>query len=205
MRVYVGVYVCRCVYIYIYIYVYIHMCYAQRGALVLHLQGCLEGDRLGAPDRVVLGGTIILLSIIIIITICTYIYIYICTYRWGVPCLYVTATLTVLATANFPYKILGFGGFGSSNLNLKGGIPRPTGKFPESLNQAILVGIILVARLGVHPTRITSFRIARFVQGLGGPGIPVSTGSGMCVYVYIYIYIERERCICVYIYIERER
>ena len=31
----------------------------------------------------------------------------------------------------------------------RGGIPRPTGIFPESLSQAILVGIILVGRLGV--------------------------------------------------------
>ena len=32
---------------------------------------------------------------------------------------------------------------------MRGGIPRPTGNFPESLSQQILVGIILVERLGV--------------------------------------------------------
>ena len=35
-------------------------------------------------------------------------------------------------------------------LNLRGGIPRPIGDFPESLSQAMLVGIMLVGRLGVH-------------------------------------------------------
>ena len=44
-----------------------------------------------------------------------------------------------------------FGGFDSSMiLILRGGIPRPTADFPESLSQAILVGIVLVGRLGVQ-------------------------------------------------------
>ena len=34
-------------------------------------------------------------------------------------------------------------------LVLRGGIPRPIGNFPESLSQAILVGIVLVGRFGV--------------------------------------------------------
>ena len=47
-----------------------------------------------------------------------------------------------------------FGGFDSSIiLNLRGVIPKPIGNFSEclqGLSQAILVGIILVGRLGVH-------------------------------------------------------
>ena len=34
-------------------------------------------------------------------------------------------------------------------LFLRGGIPRPKGNLPESLSQAMLVGIMLVGRLGV--------------------------------------------------------
>ena len=52
--------------------------------------------------------------------------------------------------ANLPTKILDFRGFDSGIIFiLRGGIPRPIGDFPESLSQAILVGIMLVGRLGV--------------------------------------------------------
>ena len=41
------------------------------------------------------------------------------------------------------------GGFDSSIILIRrGGIPRPIGDFPESLSQAILVGMMLVGRLG---------------------------------------------------------
>ena len=54
-----------------------------------------------------------------------------------------------VATANLCTKILDFRGFDPSGiLTSTGGIPRPM-KFPKSLSQAILVGIILVGRLGV--------------------------------------------------------
>ena len=44
-----------------------------------------------------------------------------------------------------------FGGFDSNIiLILRGGILMSIGDFPESLSQAILVGIILVGRLGVY-------------------------------------------------------
>ena len=47
-------------------------------------------------------------------------------------------------------KILDFRRFDSSIiLILLGGNPRPLGNFPEMLSQQILVGIILVGRLGV--------------------------------------------------------
>ena len=43
-----------------------------------------------------------------------------------------------------------FRGFDSSIiLILRGEIPRPIGNFPESLTQAMLVGVMLVGRLGV--------------------------------------------------------
>ena len=43
-----------------------------------------------------------------------------------------------------------FRGFDSSiMLNVRGGILMSTGDFPESLSQAMLVGIMLVGRLGV--------------------------------------------------------
>ena len=56
------------------------------------------------------------------------------------------------STANLRTKIVDFRGFASSRiLILRGGILVSIGKFPESLSQAILVGIILVGRLGVPP------------------------------------------------------
>ena len=53
------------------------------------------------------------------------------------------------STANLQTKSLDFGGFDSSIIFIqRGGIPRPTGNFPECLSQRILAGIILVGRLG---------------------------------------------------------
>ena len=52
--------------------------------------------------------------------------------------------------ASLPTKILEFRGSDSSIISiLRGGILMSTGDFPEGLSQAILVGIILVGRLGV--------------------------------------------------------
>ena len=63
-------------------------------------------------------------------------------------------------TVNLRTKILDFRGFDSSIISmLRGGILMPTGNFPESLSQAILVGIILVGRLGVHMLTSTCARI----------------------------------------------
>ena len=60
-------------------------------------------------------------------------------------------------TANLRTKILDFRGFDSSIiLILRGGILRPIGNFPESLSQAILVGIMLVGRLGVPWLTLTT-------------------------------------------------
>ena len=52
------------------------------------------------------------------------------------------------STANLRTNIMDFRGFESSIIIiLRGGILRPTGDFPESLGQAILVEIMLVGRL----------------------------------------------------------
>ena len=50
-------------------------------------------------------------------------------------------------TPNLPTNIVDFTGFDSSIiLNLRGGILMSIGDFPESLSQAILVGIMLISR-----------------------------------------------------------
>ena len=58
----------------------------------------------------------------------------------------------VCHTANVPSNIVNFRGFDSSTILIqRGGIPRPgfLGISPESLSQAMLVGTMLVGRLGV--------------------------------------------------------
>ena len=53
-------------------------------------------------------------------------------------------------TVNLRTKIMDFTGFDSSRiLSLRGVILMSIGDFPESLSQLILVGIILVGRLGI--------------------------------------------------------
>ena len=53
-------------------------------------------------------------------------------------------------TAHIRTTILDFRGFDSNTIFvLRGGILMSIGNFPEVLSQAILVGIILVGRLGV--------------------------------------------------------
>ena len=54
-------------------------------------------------------------------------------------------------TPNPPTNIVDFSGSDSSIiLILRDGIPRPVGDFPKKLSQAMLVGVILVGRLGVY-------------------------------------------------------
>ena len=53
-------------------------------------------------------------------------------------------------TPNLPTNIVDFRGFDSSTiLNLRGGILMSIGDFPESLSQAMLVGVMFVEGLGV--------------------------------------------------------
>ena len=55
------------------------------------------------------------------------------------------------STPNPPTNIAGFRGLDSSIiLILRSGIPRPIGDLPESLSRAMLVGTMLVERLGVR-------------------------------------------------------
>ena len=71
---------------------------------------------------------------------------------------------------NLPTNIVDFRGFYSSTiLNLRGGIPRPIGDFPESLTQAMSVGIMLVGRLGVQQ---------HIIQRNGGATEPVGLRAG---------------------------
>ena len=57
---------------------------------------------------------------------------------------------TSSSAANLRTKIMDVRGFDSSRFVIsRGGIPRPTGNFPESLSRAILAGRFLVGRLGV--------------------------------------------------------
>ena len=63
-------------------------------------------------------------------TMCVYIYIYIYIY------------IIHPSTPNLPTNVADFRGFDSSIiLDLRGGILRPIGDVPESLSQAMLVGI----------------------------------------------------------------
>ena len=65
---------------------------------------------------------------------CVYIYIYVYRERENVS-----------ATANFCTRITDFRGFASSIiLNFRGGSLMSVGRFPESLTQAILAGMILL-------------------------------------------------------------
>ena len=58
-----------------------------------------------------------------------------------------------ITAANLPTNIVHFRGFDSIMiLILRAGIPRPIGNFLESSSQEMLVGIMLVGRLGVQPT-----------------------------------------------------
>ena len=60
-----------------------------------------------------------------------------------------------------------FRGFDSSRvLILRVGIPRSVGNFPESLSQAILVGIILVGRFGYGGLRILVFEQKECADGI---------------------------------------
>ena len=68
--------------------------------------------------------------------------------------LWVWVSWMVLSTANLHTKILDFREFYSSIiLILRGGILMSMVNFPESLSQRILVGIIIVGRLGVNTTQ----------------------------------------------------
>ena len=64
--------------------------------------------------------------------------------------------MAVIRTPSPPTNIVDFGGFDSSTILIwRGGIPRHVGDSPEMLTQAILVGTMLVGRLGVLVLQIS--------------------------------------------------
>ena len=74
------------------------------------------------------------------------------TFGHGTPEIVVSEVTSDL-TADLRTKILDFTGFDSNIIfMLSDGILMPIGNFPEMLSQQILVGIILVGRLGVPPS-----------------------------------------------------
>ena len=84
----------------------------------------------------------------------TYIYIYIIYIYIYIYIKIVDVTPYMIAynciTANLCTNVMDFRGFDSNTiLILRGGIPRLIWDVPESLSQAILVGIMLAGRLGV--------------------------------------------------------
>ena len=70
--------------------------------------------------------------------------------RLSTACVLQTLLGMGMGTANLRTKILDFRGFDSGRILIsRGGILMSVGDFPEVLSQRILVGIILVGRLGV--------------------------------------------------------
>ena len=114
------------IHIYIYIYIYTYICIY----IYIHIISFYY-------------------SIILLLYYYVYIYIYIYIYIYYVY-IYIYREREEYGQSPYITKILDFGGFDSSRiLLLRGGISRPIGILPESSSQAILVGIILVGRLGV--------------------------------------------------------
>ena len=84
-----------------------------------------------------------------------YIYIYIYVYTYTHICVSSALSNLAFVAANLGTKIMDFRGFDSSViLILRGGIPRSIASFPEGLSQAILVGMMLVGRLGEAAERL---------------------------------------------------
>ena len=102
----------------------------------------------------------------------------------------VAETERLSRAVNLPTKILDFGGFDSSiTFILRGGILMSIGNSPESLSQGILIGIILVGRLGVHeggeavlkqPAGFEQRRIRTMLQS--------DPGSFLLFVLFVYIY-----------------
>ena len=136
-----------------------------------------------------------------------------------------------IVTPNPPTNIADFRGFDSSIILIeRGGIPRFIGKLPESLSQAMLVGTMLVGRLGVHnhsepPLSVCASRSACKQacmcvcvcvcvhacvtdQPMLGEScclseslsVSLSLSLSLSLYIYIYIYIHIHIYIYIYIY-----
>ena len=72
--------------------------------------------------------------------------------------------------------LAGVGGSDYIGYKVRGGIPRSTEDFPESLSQGISVGIVSVGRLGVPAIH-------------SGPGVsrPFSSAAQEAVWTYLYL------------------
>ena len=148
------------------------------------------------------------------------------------PCFYFAGLLGRLlcrsdgarCTPNLPTKIQDFRGFDSSIiLTLRDGVIMSIGNFLESLSQAILVGIILLGRLGVcqHDAKacvqrravclyvyrmhiswmyMHVHRIYTYMCVCVCTCTCTCTCTRMYVCVYIYIYICVHTLVCVYVY-----
>ena len=95
------------------------------------------------------------------------------TERTGLCMLPCTSQQTLGATTpSLPTNIVGFRGFDSSiTLCLTGDISRLVGDFPESLSQAMWLGVMLVGRLGVLAlTLFVRHGLIAFTQCLSLPG-----------------------------------
>ena len=118
-----------------------------------------------------------------------YIYIYIYTHDFTVSFL-----LNILFSVPLNYgqsrtNIVDFRGFDSDIIfTQRGGILMSIGNFPESLSQAILVGIILVGRLGVESRRVLQgvsrrVTVSECRSGFAEPRLRVLQGSGLDIRV----------------------
>ena len=102
--------------------------------------------------------------------------------------------------ANPPTNIVDVRGFDSSIISiLRGGIPRPIWSFPESLSRAMLVGVMLVGRLGVPSRFLEPCSTARLWLWLLSL-VQIRESCGMRCFPCSYINV-RKCCVDIYIYI----
>ena len=88
-------------------------------------------------------------------------------------------------TPNPPTKIVDFKGFDSSIiLILRGEILRPIGDFPESLSQALLVGVMLVGRSGATCSGILSKGRCNFPTGFHLSVVLSSIGLSLVRWIF---------------------
>ena len=108
------------------------------------------------PSRIIVITIVIVIVIIIIIMIIVIVIIIIIIILVGLRSSAAAAFHRL--PANLRTKILDFGGFDSSRiLIVREGIPRSIGNFPGILSQRILVGVMLVGRLGVMDTQLNGY------------------------------------------------
>ena len=100
-------------------------------------------------------------------------------------------------TANPRTNIADFRGFASNIILIqRGGILRPIGNFLESLSQAMLVGGMVVERLGVHLTRPPQ-RLRKSMLNPRASGVG-SACTIFIMHVCIYIYTHINNFIYIY-------